>query len=142
MKSNLILAGALVAISVFLFACSPSVNQASVELSCDDFVKQQHITKEVEVAVGDSLTVTLCSNPTTGFQWSESPRISDQAVLEQVDHKYVPPESENIVGGSGKEVWTFKVLKQGTTQVSMEYSRPWEGGEKEEWTFNLTVTVK
>jgi hypothetical protein len=24
----------------------------------------------------------------------------------------------------------------------MEYSRPWEGGEQAEWTFNLTVTVK
>jgi len=24
----------------------------------------------------------------------------------------------------------------------MEYGRPWEGGEKGVWTFNLTVTVK
>jgi len=24
----------------------------------------------------------------------------------------------------------------------MEYSRPWEGGEKGVWTFNLSVTVK
>jgi len=45
-------------------------------------------------------------------------------------------------GTPGKEVWTFKTLKKGTTEVSMEYSRPWEGGEKAEWTFDLVVTVK
>ena len=105
-------------------------------------MKDQHISKEVEVPAGGSLTVTLCSNPTTGFQWSESAQISDESVLEQVDHEFVPPEAENIVGGAGKEVWTFKALKKGTTEVSMEYSRPWEGGEKAEWTFTVTVVVK
>jgi hypothetical protein len=28
------------------------------------------------------------------------------------------------------------------TIYTMEYSRPWEGGEKGEWTFTLTVIVK
>ena len=31
----------------------------------------QHVSKEVEVAVGDSFTVTLCSNPSTGLRWAE-----------------------------------------------------------------------
>ena len=133
---------AMVAISLYLFACSPASKQASVEATCNDFMKNQHISKEVEVPAGGSLTVTLCSNPTTGFRWSESAQISGQTVLEQVDHKFIPPEAKNIVGGAGKEVWTFKALKKGTSTISMEYSRPWEGGEKREWTFNLAVVVK
>ena len=142
MKSKLILVCAVVAISLCLLACLPTSKQASVEVSCDDFMKQQHISQEAEVAVDGSLTVTLCSNPTTGFIWSESAQISDQTVLQQTDHKFVPPEETGVAGAAGKEIWTFKALKKGTSTISMEYSRPWEGGEKGEWTFVLTVTVK
>jgi len=133
----------MVAISLCLFACSSAV---SVAASCDDFMKNQHISKEVKVPVDGSLTVTLCSNPTTGFQWAESAQISDQTVLQQMGHKFVAPEAKGdeppAPGTAGQEVWTFKALKEGTSTISMEYSRPWEGGEKGEWTFELTVTVK
>jgi len=144
-KSKLILIGAVVALSLLLFACAPAAKQVSVDVSCDDFMKLQHISQEVEVAVDGSLTVTLCSNPTTGFEW-ESAQISDQTVLQQIDHKFVAPETKGdgppAPGTAGKEVWTFKALKEGTSTISMEYSRPWEGGEKGEWTFALTVVVK
>ena len=143
MKSKLILAWAMVAISLFLFACLPASKQASVEVSCDDFMKNQHISGETEVSVDGSLTVVLCSNPTTGFLW-ETPQITDQTVLEQVDHKFVSPESEPPPppGTPGQEVWTFKALKEGESTISIAYSRPWEGGEKGEWTYTLTVVVK
>ena len=142
MKSKLILICAVLAISLCLFACSPAAKQVSVEASCDDFTALQHISKEVQVGIGDSLTVTLCSNPTTGFQWSESAQISDPSILQQTHHEYVPPEAEGVVGAPGKEVWTFEALQKGTCSVSLEYSRPWEGGEEGAWTFTLTVVVK
>jgi len=146
MKTKLMLICAMVVISVCLFACLPSGEQVCVEVSCDDFTEEKHISKQVEVNVGDSLTAILCSNPSTGFQWSETATISDQSVLEQTGHKLVPPEGSG--GGSpapgtpGQEEWTFKALKKGTSTVFIEYSRPWEGGEKGVWTFNLTVAVK
>jgi len=137
---------AVVTILLCLFACSPPSKQVSVSVSCDDFIKlppgERVISKAVEVAIGDSFTVTLCSNRTTGFQWSESAQISDQTVLQQTAHEFVPPEAKGVEGAAGKEVWTFKALKKGKTDVSMKYSRPWEGGEKGAWTFVLTVTVK
>ena len=146
MKSRLILVCAVVAISLCLFACLPTSKQATINVSWDDFMKEQHFSQEVEVAVDGSLTVTLGSNPTTGFLWSESAEISDQTVLEQTAHEFIAPEGEGdeppAPGTAGKEVWTFKALKKGTTEVSMEYSRPWEGGEKGEWTYTLTVVVK
>ncbi len=146
MKSKLTLVLIITAISTLLFSCSPTPKQVSVEVSCDDFGEQQHISKQAEVAVGDSFTVILCSNPSTGFQWTESAQISDQTVLEQTAHKVVAPEAKGdeppAPGTPGQEVWTFKALKKGTSSVSMEYSRPWEGGEKGAWTFNLSVVVK
>ena len=144
MKSKLTLC-IVATLLVFLFACAPALKQVSVDVSCDDFYKQAAISKEVAVAVGDSFTVTLCSNPTTGFEW-ESAQISDQTVLKQVDHEFVPPEDLGDrpppPGSPGEEVWTFKALKEGTSTISMEYSRPWEGGEKGAWKFDLTATVK
>ena len=142
MKTKLILICSVVAMSLFLFACSSVPKQASVDVSCDDFMANNHISKEVQVATDGTLTITLCSNPTTGFTWSETAEISDQTVLQQTAHESVPPEETGVVGAPGQEVWTFKALKKGTSTVSLQYSRPWEGGEQGEWTFTLTVTVK
>ena len=136
--------GLILTCTVFiLLLCVPSCTTgASVEVSCDDFMQQKHISKEVATAVGDSFTVTLCSNATTGFKWSEAAKISDPTVVQQIGHEFVSPEAKGVGGAAGKEVWTFKALKKGTSTVSLEYSRPWEGGEKATWTFTLTVVVK
>ena len=153
MRSKLILICVIVAISLGMLACSSTTtpttpaapSQVSVEATCDDFAANQHISKEVTVANGGSVTVTLCSNPTTGYNW-DSPQIADQTVLEQTDHKVMPAQSSGgpppPPGAPGEEEWTFKALKDGQTTVSIEYSRPWEGGEKGTWTFELTVVVK
>jgi len=118
--------------------------EVSIEASCDDFYDQAAISKEVAVAVGDSFTVTLCSNPSTSFQWWESAQISDNTVLQQTDHQFVMAHREPLPppGTPGEEVWTFKALKEGSSTISVEYSQPWEGGEEGEWTFVLTVVVE
>jgi len=95
MKSKPTLLGVVVAVSVCLFACSPASKQASVNVSRDDFWKEQHISREVEVPVDGSLTIALVSNPTEGRQWSEPPQISDQTVLREVEHKYEPPTRDS-----------------------------------------------
>lgn len=115
---------------------------ATLEVSCDEFMQQNHLAKQVEITYPGSLVVSLCSNPTTGFQWNETAQISDPAVLQQYEHNFVPPEQTGLVGAAGKDVWTFKPLEKGTATVSMEYSRPWEGGEKGAWTYTMTVNVK
>jgi inhibitor of cysteine peptidase len=138
MKLRIITLSVLLTMSLWLASCLAG---ASVQVSCDDFGKQQHISKEANVAAGDTFIITLCSNATTGFQWSESGQISDPTVVQQTDHKFVSPDT-GLVGAPSKEVWTFKALKKGTSTISLEYSQPWEGGEKGAWTFNLTVVVK
>jgi len=137
----------MVAISPCLLACSPASKQVSINASWDNFIEEQHISKEVEVPVDGSLTIALYSNPTEGRQWSEPPQISDQTVLREVDHRYEPARALGCMppppGTGGKEVWTFKALEKGMSTISMEYTHPWEGGEKEPMlTFVLTVVVK
>ncbi len=124
----------IVAISLCLFACSPVPSQVSVDAS--------YSGQQVEIAVGGSLIVTLESNGSTGFQWSEPAEISDETVLDQVGHGFQAPEDTDMVGAPGKEIWTFKALKKGTSTISMEYSRPWQTCAKAAETFDLTIVVK
>jgi inhibitor of cysteine peptidase len=125
----------------WLAACAPLTGGTPVVVSCDVFNQQPHQTKQVSVTAGDSFSVTLCSNATTGYQWSDTAQISDLTVIEQLSHETLAPQNTKIVGAPGSEMWTFKALKKGTTTIHMDYSRPWEGGEKGTWTFDLTVTV-
>ena len=136
-------------ISLSLFGCSSSespdlefMQDATSELTCEMFQEQPHITGDIVLGVDGTLTVILCSNQTTGFKWSESPEISDPTILRQEGHEWVPPEDENIIGGAGKEIFTFKTLKKGVSTIHFEYSQPWEGGEKGEWTFDLEVHAR
>lgn len=115
---------------------------ARVEVSIDEFTNENHIAREVEVEQGGIVTVVLGSNPTTGFRWSEDAAISNSAILRQAGSEMVTAESEGMVGTPGSHVWTFTATEKGTAAVTMEYGRPWEGGEKAVWTFELTVTVK
>lgn len=125
----------MVASTILLLACAP----APVEVSCDDFMRDKHLSKEIEVNVGDTFTVTLCSNPTTGFQWKYE--TIGKIVLQETDHEFVPPGGD-IPGAAGKDIWTFEAVDSGQTELRMEYNQPWEGGEKGEWTYTLTVVVK
>ena len=43
--------------------------------------------------------------------------------------------------GSGTLVLSGSSTYAGTTTVSTRYGRPWEGGEKDTWTFTAAVTV-
>ena len=148
MKLKLILILSVIAITMLLGACAAPAQPAGTwvwaETYCDEFQDNKHISETIEIKAGDTLVVVLCSNPTTGFRWTEEAKISNAGVLEQVKHEFSGPESEPPppLGTPGLEAWTFNTLKAGTTTVSMEYGRPWEGGEKGEWTYNLTVVVK
>ncbi len=147
MKAKLVLTVMAVAALLATGACSlargASVpQQANVEVTTEEFLNMKHVAREVTIAHGGVLTVTLGSNPTTGFRWTEIAQIGDPTILQQADNEFLIPDEQGVVGAAGKQVWTFKALKTGTTTVSMEYSRPWQGGEKGEWTFDLTVVVK
>ena len=142
MKPKIILVCIIAAISLCLFACSPSPEQVSLEVSCDDFGQELNITRQVEVPAGGSLMVTLCSNAPTGYQWSETAVIGDNTIVQQTSHKFEAPAESDLVGVPGKEVWTFNALKKGNSTISMVYSQPWEGGEEASWTFDATVVVK
>ena len=136
----------LVVAALLLADCaSPGREQgAGVVISCDQFQQsgQQHLTRAVDLTVGGELRVTLCSNPSTGFQWEDA-AVADATVLSVTDHHYTAPGSgtPTLAGAPGQDEWTIKALKAGQTTVAFRYSRPWTGGEQGVWTLDLTVNV-
>ena len=139
MKLRISLILAIVATALILSSCFVTSRDIGVEISCDDFTDSPHsIINEFEVEIGDKITVELCSNPTTGFEWDYEMTIEN--VVKEEDHDFEPPEGD-VPGAAGIEVWTFEAVETGTTEVLMEYSQPWEGGLKAEWTYTITITV-
>jgi inhibitor of cysteine peptidase len=145
MKYKVFICGlVLISAAMLLPGCAgsntPDNKTVSVEVSQDAIDSQTDIKQTVEVSLTNSLVVTLPANASTGFSWTEA-KISDTSVISQSERKELPNNS-GMVGASGNTTWTFKALKAGQATITMDYSRPWEGGEKGVKTFTLTVTVK
>jgi predicted secreted protein len=156
MRNKVIVALMLVGVLIGTAACAnvqgvdelnnvpPAPNKYIATVTAEDFNKEANIVKEVEVKAGDTFTIVLDSNATTGFQWTTQANIGDAKVVEQTAHEYIAPNTGDapVAGMAGVEEWTFRAGKAGTTTVILSYDRPWEGGEKGVRTFELTVIVK
>jgi len=81
----------------------------------------------IEATVDDYFAVSLESNPTTGYKWEAD---FDADYLELQGEEYTTHIKEQIVGAGGTEIFTFKALKRGETEIVFSYKRPWEGGEE------------
>ena len=139
---NSLILGILV---ILISGCGGGTSAGILEISCDDFTQEPFITDSITVNSGEEITIKLCSNPSTGFQWSETPEISHPDVLSQDSHDFII-EGKNGTplppGTPGQQVWTFTAKTPGQSQLNFDYSRNWEGGEKGVWTYTLDITVK
>jgi len=90
-------------------------------------IKNAKSERIIETALNKNFTISLVSNPTTGYQW-QIVRQMDTGLLELLNSKFIAPET-NLVGAPGHEEWSFKAIKKGKTIISFAYSRPWEKDE-------------
>jgi inhibitor of cysteine peptidase len=144
MKKNRTIPIALGVITLFMLLSS-CAGPATIEvtLDCDAFAAMPSQVDRIEVGQGDAFTITLCSNPTTGYSWGEDADISDTDAVRQ-DHQEFNPgqEDPSLVGAPGTHAWTFTAIQTGESVITLAYGQSWEGGEKDAWTFTLTVVVK
>ena len=95
----------------------------------------------VTLEVGQTLILTLESNPTTGYSWELAE--FDEAVLKLVSYDYVPDEHPpGMVGVGGKDIWYFQAQSQGSTTLHLEYVYSWEEGVEPVKTFTVQVVVR
>ncbi|MFC1918840.1 protease inhibitor I42 family protein [Chloroflexota bacterium] len=140
MKLRILTCLLIIALMLPFTSCIVTSKDTHVDISCDDFRENPKSTRnDFTIEVGDKVYVELCSNPTTGFKWSYK-MTGDSAVKEE-GYDFEEPESD-LPGAAGKEIWTFEGTSKGITEIMMEYSQPWDGGMKQEWTYKLTITVE
>lgn len=84
------------------------------------------VSQTVNLGVGQTLDLTLDSNPTTGYRWflAQPP---DPAVVLVETHAFVRDrETAGQVGAGGREIFTVRGVSPGFTEMVLEYHRPWE----------------
>ena len=136
---------ALVLLSIVAAGCSSQPpRDAVVEVGCDGFAAAStdpaKITRSVTVDKGGLVVLRLCSNPSTGFAWEDAV-ISAPSVLAERARESIAP-GVTMPGSAGLEQWTFEATGKGACTIALSYSRPWEGGEKGIWLFELEVVVE
>ena len=139
MKRVLLIALGLIIIAVIVGGTVAASGGESKNVAAD----ASFSGKTVEISAGDSLTVTLDSNPSTGFSWALK-GTGNESVLKESGHEFkaAPANDPPLLGAGGKEIWTFKALNKGSSTISMEYTRSWEQNVEPQDTFALPIVVK
>ena len=94
-------------------------------------------SETIEVEAGEKFTISLQSNPTTGYNWDPE---FDSEFLILVESNFIPPSSE-LIGAGGVETFVFQALKPGQVEVAMKYQRPWEDQPIEEQSRKVNIAA-
>ena len=93
----------------------------------------------VDVSVDDDFTISLESNPSTGYSWELAGPLDDEVVVALgSDHQ---PGEGSAVGAAGQQLFRFQAVGQGSTTIGLQYVRPWEEGVAPAKTADFTVNV-
>lgn len=93
----------------------------------------------IKAMLNEPFTITLDSNPTTGYKWYAD---YDYNLLSLDDERFEKEPSETLgaLGVGGRSVFTFKPLKPGKTTVSLVYRRPWENIVSDVRTYHVAIS--
>jgi predicted secreted protein len=93
--------------------------------------------KEITANIGQTIELVLFENPSTGYSWRYITE-PDKKIIMETGNNY---ESEsNLIGAGGDKHWTYKIMGAGSTNLSLEYCRPWEKAAPIK-TFNIKIKV-
>jgi inhibitor of cysteine peptidase len=93
--------------------------------------------RSATVGVGETLTVNLPENATTGYRWALD--ACDEALLEVSEGG--PDYPAQAVGSGGMAVFTVRGRKPGRTELGFKHWRHWEGDSSIIERFRLQVEI-
>jgi inhibitor of cysteine peptidase len=91
----------------------------------------------VTLVVGDTLEVTLPSNPSTGHTWQVAGE--PRCVVPRGEARYTA--LDDLVGSGGLLTWDLEAVEAGAEELSLVYRRPWENVAPDR-TFTVRVVVE
>lgn len=98
-------------------------NQDNRQLYDEILASFELASKDTLPAQADKIfKITLDANPTTGYEWQADYSTN---FLELVSQEFQPGQP-GLVGAAGQQVFEFKALKTGESQITFSYLRAWE----------------
>lgn len=80
----------------------------------------------LQLAVGETQTITLTENPSTGYRWKVSPDESSNLDAIRVDDLGYAEAEAHLLGAPGKHSWRIAGVTPGKARLVLDYSRSWE----------------
>ncbi|MEG0861240.1 MAG: protease inhibitor I42 family protein [Pseudomonas sp.] len=95
----------------------------------------------LQLSTGQNLTLTLPSNPSTGYRWLlQNPAAG---ILRSLGPEvYSHPEDAGVVGSAGQSVWRFQAQGAGEGHLLLVYQQPWAPEVRPVQTFDCAISVK
>jgi inhibitor of cysteine peptidase len=82
--------------------------------------------KQIILAKGQTLVLTLASNPTTGYSWAVLELPAGLEQVGQVEYKASATGGTPVVGSGGMETFRFTAKNAGKGTLRLGYLRIWE----------------
>lgn len=94
----------------------------------------------VQLKRGQTLIVSLPSNPTTGYRWNVQ-EVSEAQLKSLGPEVFSSPEKD-VIGGDGVSTWRFQAAEPGQGRLYFTYLRPWESDGEPAGLFDCRVEVE
>lgn len=94
--------------------------------------------KPIEARAGETFEIVIGSNPSTGYHWEI---VGELSGVEFVSRDYKADEPV-IPGSGGADVWTFKAVSAGATQITLGSFPPSADAAEPENTVTFDIIVK
>jgi inhibitor of cysteine peptidase len=135
-------AGAQEACTMAATNAGASIQTPSPKPAAEKIEEYQNPGAPIKVDASRKFSISIAANPTTGYGWQLAKPI-DEKIAVLITNSYVQQETDiPRVGAGGHEIWTFKAVDAGQTEISLKYIRPWEKDVAPAKTNVFTVIVK
>ncbi|TBV08156.1 protease inhibitor I42 family protein [Stutzerimonas kirkiae] len=89
---------------------------------------------------GQTLTLDLVSNPSTGYRWKIEETSGD--ILKSLGPEVFHSSRKDVVGADGTSTWRFQAIQPGTGRLILSYQRPWENNSEPADLFDCRIEVE
>ena len=95
--------------------------------------------REVTVRNNDIFELQLESHGGTGYTWGFE--VLNPEYLEVMKEESKSESGTGMTGGTVTHIWTIRTKQPGTTDISMNFYRPWEGKDKAAESFTVKLVI-
>ena len=115
----------------FLLAVLAACLTAACRSPQDILLTESDSGRTLDLCVGDTVVVALCTNRLNGFDWYPRHGAGDVQILAEKGDRYdVDPDVDGVqrpvAGKEGTHYFAYRVIGPGICGIAMEYKRSWD----------------